>query len=147
MRGIAATCGIDIAWPAFSSMARGTCQGAGRDAVLKNEAEHTVMKRVVAAVIVAGLAGAAACGPVQAQGRPDSLAMSCAQVQGLVRSRGAVILGTGPYIYDRIVVDRRFCAPLTDGTRPAWVRARDTGRCFAGYTCVPIQDAWPFGDF
>ncbi len=74
-----------------------------------------------------------------AQARPDSLAMTCAQASGLVKSQGAVVIGTGQFIYDRFVADTRFC-PTFDTTKPAWLRTRDKAQCFVGYTCVPVQD-------
>ena len=75
-----------------------------------------------------------------AQGRPDSTTMSCGQAASLVRSRGALILGTGGMTYDRYVADRRFCAP-TEQIRAAFAPAADTPRCFVGYTCFePFVD-------
>ena len=74
-----------------------------------------------------------------AQTRPDSLAMTCAQVNGLVKAQGAVVIGTGQYIFDRYVTDRRFC-PTFDTTKPAWLRTRDKAQCFVGYTCIPAED-------
>ncbi len=73
-----------------------------------------------------------------AQGRPDSLRMSCGQVVALMRSRGAVVIGTGPHIYDRFVADRRFCS-INEVLEPAWIRTRD-GQCQAAYRCKPASD-------
>ena len=103
------------------------------------------MKRVVVAALVAGIGWVGASLPAAAQGRPDSLSMSCDQARALLRSRGALVIGTGPHIYDRYVTDRRFCA-VTEGTRPAWIATRDTRQCMVGYTCVPIEDLWPLND-
>jgi hypothetical protein len=69
-----------------------------------------------------------------AQPRPSTTAMSCAQATGLVASRGAVVLGTGGYTYDRFVSDQRFCL-RTETTEPMWVPAGDTPQCFVGYRC------------
>ena len=69
-----------------------------------------------------------------AQGRPDTLAMPCATAAGIVRSAGAVVLGTGPNIYDRYVSSRAFCQ-RDEQTEPRWVAARDTPECFVGYGC------------
>jgi hypothetical protein len=75
-----------------------------------------------------------------AQPRPSSVAMTCAQAAGLVASRGAIVLGTGGYTYDRFVHHRGFCL-ITETTKPAWVPTRDTPQCFVGYTCVEA-DFW-----
>jgi hypothetical protein len=98
--------------------------------------------RMLSGLVGVGLVALASGGAAVAQARPDSLGMTCAQARGLVRSRGAVILGSGPNIYDRIVIDRRFCA-ITDGLQTAWVPTRDTRQCMVGYTCIPLKDAWP----
>ena len=103
------------------------------------------MKRVVVAVMAVGIGWAAACVPATAQGRPDSLSMTCDQARALLRSRGAAVIGTGPHIYDRYVADRRFCA-VTESTRPAWIATRDTRQCMVGYTCILIEDLWPLND-
>jgi hypothetical protein len=70
-----------------------------------------------------------------AQPRPSSVAMTCGQAAALVASRGAIVLGTGGYTYDRFVHHRGFCL-ITETTKPAWVPTRDTPQCFVGYTCV-----------
>lgn len=104
------------------------------------------MRRVLVAVLAAGVGVAGAIGPVAAQSRPDSLAMTCDQARGLVRSRGAAVIGTGPHVFDRYVSDQRFCA-ITEGTKPAWIATRDTRQCPVGFTCIPVQDMWPMSDF
>lgn len=83
----------------------------------------------LAMTTVSGLAG-----PAAAQARPDSLAMSCDGASRLVASRGAVVIGTGPHVYDRFVASRRFCQ-VTEFTEPAWIRTRDTQACAVGYRC------------
>ncbi|NIX76587.1 hypothetical protein [Microvirga terricola] len=69
----------------------------------------------------------------QAQ-RPLTTAMPCFQAQRIVASRGAAVLGTGPYTYDRFVRDLSFCQ-VNEYLQPAWVPARDTPQCFVGYRC------------
>ncbi len=69
------------------------------------------------------------------QPRPLTPAMSCGQASYLVASRGAIVLGTGRYTYDRYVRNQAFCFP-TQYVRPAWVPAADTPQCFVGYTCT-----------
>jgi hypothetical protein len=87
------------------------------------------MKRLILA-IAASLAVTSAV----AQPRPSTAAMSCNQAAGLVASRGAIVLGTGGYTYDRFVSDDRFCL-RTETTEPVWVPAGDTPQCFVGYRC------------
>ena len=97
------------------------------------------MRALVAAVaLLSGIAAA------EAQ-RLDTLRLSCGQVRAAVARNGAVILGTGPNIYDRYVVDRRFCA-FGEITRPGWVQARDTPSCLAGGLCYTPDRRWFFDD-
>lgn len=70
-----------------------------------------------------------------AQPRPSTVAMTCAQAAGLVASRGAIVLGTGGYTYDRFVQHRGFCL-ITETTEAAFVPTRDNPQCFVGYRCV-----------
>ena len=71
---------------------------------------------------------------VQAQARPSSVTMTCAQAAQLVAAHGAILLGTGGATFDRFVTDRRFCA-INQTTEPAWVPTSDTPQCFVGYRC------------
>ena len=75
------------------------------------------MARILVVSII--LFSAAQAG-AQAQGRPDSLAMPCAAVAGIVRSAGAIVIGTGPNIYDRYVETRAFCQ-RDEEMVPRWV--------------------------
>jgi hypothetical protein len=75
-----------------------------------------------------------------AQPRPSTPQMSCRQAAGLVASRGAIVLGTGAYTYDRYVTDQRFCL-RSEITVPEWVPTADTPQCFVGYRC---KEADPF---
>lgn len=75
-----------------------------------------------------------------AEARPDTLAMSCGEAAALVASRGAIVLGTGPNIFDRYVRELRFCSGF-EQLKPEWVRTKDNPQCFIGYTCyVPTRD-------
>jgi hypothetical protein len=96
----------------------------------------TMVKAVAAGVALAGIASGAV-----AQQRPSTLEMTCAQARGLVASRGAVVLGTGGYTYDRFVAHRGFCM-ITETTEAAWVPSRDIPQCFVGYRCK--EDDWWF---
>ncbi len=77
----------------------------------------------------------------QAQPRPMTPAMACAQAQQLVLRNGAIVLGTGTYTYDRYVRDLSFCQ-IDESLRSAWVPARDTPQCFVGYVCRSGRDWW-----
>ena len=100
--------------------------------------------RVIPALMMAAVAAlTSSVDLAQAQGRPDSLRMTCASARGLVSTRGAVVLGSGRDIYERYVASQAFC--LGDEiTRPAWVPTADTRQCFVGYRCERVSDEWPF---
>lgn len=72
--------------------------------------------------------------PAAAQSRPDTLTMSCAQAQAMVNKAGAIVLGTGPNVYDRYVKDQLFCGP-GEIARPEFVRSKDQAACMVGYLC------------
>lgn len=97
------------------------------------------MKRGSALVLAACAFGALSAGLAQAQNRPDSLLMSCASARSLVSTRGAVVLGSGPDIYDRYVATQGFCQ-RDEMTKPGWVATSDTRQCFVGYVCARIDD-------
>jgi hypothetical protein len=71
-----------------------------------------------------------------AQTRPSSVEMPCARAAALVQSRGAIVLGTGGYTYDRFVTGANFCL-YGEFTEPAWVPSADNPQCFVGYRCRP----------
>lgn len=83
----------------------------------------------VLAAVLAGVAGVAA-----AQPRPSTLSMSCRQAQALVASRGAIVLGTGRYTYDRYVTHVGFCQ-IEETTEPAFEPTADNPQCLIGNRC------------
>ena len=89
------------------------------------------MARILTASFILLLAGQVGA---QAQGRPDTLAMPCATAANIVKSAGAIVLGTGPNIYDRYVATRAFCQ-RDEEMIPRWTATRDTPACFVGYVC------------
>jgi hypothetical protein len=101
---------------------------------------HRFLKGLSATAVVALLATAA-----NAQPRPSTLAMSCAQARALVASRGAIVLGTGPYTYDRYVAHQGFC-PRDQITEPAYERTLDSPQCYIGSRCVARRSEQPAGD-
>ncbi len=70
-----------------------------------------------------------------AQSHPLTLRMSCAQAQGLVASRGAVVLNTGPATYERFVGGYGYC-PVGETPQPAWAPTADAAQCPIGYRCA-----------
>ncbi len=80
--------------------------------------------------------------PGQAQSRPDSLRLSCAQARSLVARSGSIVIGTGPFIYDRYVANVGFCF-RGQFIQSSWIRTADSAQCFIGYRCV---DDNPFFD-
>jgi len=84
-----------------------------------------------------GLALAAAMltlASASAAARPMTSAMTCAAVQRLVASSGAVVINFTPTTYDRVVAHQGYCLP-SEVIEPIWVPTRDARQCFAGYTC------------
>ncbi|SCZ11327.1 hypothetical protein [Microvirga guangxiensis] len=90
------------------------------------------MKRTALALAFLACASGA-----QAQQRPSTLNLTCGQVQQTILSRGAVVLSTGTYTYDRYVSDRRFCE-RNEATQVAYVPTRDTPQCPV-YRCADID--------
>ncbi|HEV2557005.1 MAG TPA: hypothetical protein VGU45_00095 [Microvirga sp.] len=101
------------------------------------------MKRVMLAVLPVLLPVLLAT-EAFAQARLQTPRLGCANVQQIVASQGAVVLGTGGFTYDRFVRHRGFCQ-RDEYTEPAYVPAADTPQCFAGYRC--ISGPPPFFDF
>lgn len=78
-------------------------------------------------------------GEAFAQGRPSTLNMSCQQARSLVASRGAIVLSTGQFTYDRFVAHRGFCN-FDEDTVATWAPTRDTPQCMVGYRCERRRD-------
>jgi hypothetical protein len=79
-----------------------------------------------------------------AQTRPSTVNRPCAASQQIVAARGAAVLGTGGYTYDRFVRDRSFCE-FSEYVEPAFVPSADAGQCFIGYRCKAGPRDW-WGD-
>lgn len=95
------------------------------------------MKRAMAALALIALGSSS-----QAQPRPSTVTMPCGVSSQLVMSRGAIVLGTGGYTYDRFVRDVSFCE-VGEYTQPAFVPSLDTPKCFVGYRCrTGPRDFW-----
>ena len=72
--------------------------------------------------------------PTAAEARPDTNRMTCAAANALVMKQGAIVLGTGPSVFDRYVSSRAYCTS-GDWTEPAFVPTVDNGQCWVGHTC------------
>jgi hypothetical protein len=93
----------------------------------------SAMKRIAFA-----LAFFACASGVQAQQRLSTLNLTCGQAQQIIASRGAAVLSTGTYTYDRFVRDRRFCE-RNESLELAFVPSRDTPQCPIGYRCKDVD--------
>lgn len=91
------------------------------------------MRRHVSHLIAAGVLSLA--GAAQAQGLPNTLNMTCAQTQAMIARSGAVVLATGPSLYDRYVTGRRFCNP-DQQLAPSWTATADNPQCYVYNRCV-----------
>ena len=69
-----------------------------------------------------------------AQTQFDARSVPCAQIAATVRGRGAVVINTGPYTYDRYVNGGQFCV-RPEIAVPTWISTADTPQCFVGYVC------------
>ena len=107
------------------------------DMALILKRHRKMVERAMCGALLLGLVLGAAW-PAQAQGRPDSLKMTCNAVQAMVSTRGAVVVGSGPDIYDRFVASRAFCLP-DEMTDPAWLSTADQRQCMIGYRCKRVD--------
>lgn len=83
-----------------------------------------------------------ATGQASAQGQLDTMRMSCAAAAEIVRRSGAVVLHSGPNIYDRYVSAQNFCA-REEVMKPTWIPSADNPQCFIGYVCQ--RETWGAG--
>ncbi|WP_428643092.1 hypothetical protein [Roseibium sp.] len=61
-------------------------------------------------LLMAAAAGTLTLAAVQPSlARPNSTAMTCAQVQSMIVRNGAVVLSTGQYTFDRYVANLNYC--------------------------------------
>lgn len=81
-------------------------------------------------------------GVAMAQSRPDTLRMTCLTAATLVRQSGAIVMQSGPDIYDRYVAAQNFCAN-DEIMQPRWLPTADARQCFIGYVCQ--RESWGAG--
>ena len=72
---------------------------------------------------------------VQAQARPDTRYLACAQVVAIVQSSGAIVLGTSAHVYKKYVKNHAYCN-LNESLKNAYVPTIDNRRCKIGFTCI-----------
>jgi hypothetical protein len=71
-----------------------------------------------------------------AHARPDTRAMTCEQAKNFVRQKGAVVMSTGQYTYERIVSNQSYC----DWDEITWLKivpTKDDPKCRVGSYCRP----------
>jgi hypothetical protein len=88
-----------------------------------------VWRAIPAGLLLAGTATASL-----AQERPYAPRLTCAAVAGLVTRSGSVVIGTGPFTYDRAVSSGGQC-PIEQIEAPLWIATADNPQCFVGYRC------------
>ena len=92
------------------------------------------MKIRLSRVVLTALAVLGPATAAPAPTRPSSVTLTCAPASGLVRARGALVLGTGGQTYDRFVSDVGHC-DSGQAARSAFEPTRDNASCLIGYTC------------
>ncbi|MCP4071340.1 MAG: hypothetical protein GY742_06320 [Hyphomicrobiales bacterium] len=87
----------------------------------------------ISSLLITGLLASTSAS--QAAGhRPDTRNMSCGAAISLVQNAGAVILSTGPHLYDKYVANHAYCS-IDQALERAYVPTTDTHRCKIGYRC------------
>ena len=71
----------------------------------------------------------------QAQARPDTRYLACANVVAIVQSSGAVVLSTSAHVYKKYVKNHAYCN-LNESLKNAYVPTADNRRCKIGFTCI-----------
>ena len=67
--------------------------------------------------------------------RQSTRTMTCAAARNLVVTRGAIVLSTGPDLYDRYVSNQGACA-AGQIERPSFAPTLDNPACALGSVCV-----------
>jgi len=105
--------------------------------------EHQVRNNMKILLHIALVIGLLASLTLRAQAfpRPYAPKLSCGEIKGMIQQKGAVLLSTGPFTFDRFVRDQGYCmqGEITD---PAWIVSLDQPQCYAGYTCGGRQPSY-----
>ena len=91
------------------------------------------MAHILTRILIAALSLAASAALAQ---RPSSLEMTCGEARDLVRSSGAIVLGTGGQTYDRFVAHPSYCLQGEEAYG-GWTHTQDEARCPVGLVCRP----------
>jgi hypothetical protein len=94
-------------------------------------------KHVIAALTACGAVLVTALPSAAQSGRPNSTTMSCGQAQSMINQRGAVVMSTGRYTFDRYVANRSFCQH-GEVTRRDYIPTKDNAKCYV-LRCVNPQ--------
>lgn len=70
--------------------------------------------------------------------RPSTLALTCLQVSSLVQEKGAIVLSTGRFTYNRFVSSGAYCS-FGEFASSATAPTKDQPNCRLGFTCEPVN--------
>ncbi|KZL05909.1 hypothetical protein ACQU0X_09365 [Pseudovibrio ascidiaceicola] len=90
------------------------------------------MKKIALTLSVLGLVSAASIAQAALVNTGD---LTASQAKSLVQDKGAIVLSTGPGLYDRYVANASYCATHEE-TERAYVVTKDSNHSLIGYTCV-----------
>ena len=76
--------------------------------------------------------------------RPDVRTMTCRQAQQMVAKRGAVVMTTGRFTYERFVSHSGYC-DYFERAASAWTKTKDNSKCRIGFTCEQRIDNFGLG--
>jgi hypothetical protein len=93
---------------------------------------HQVSKLFYIWLGISFLMGLVISGPAFA--RPYAPKLACETLKAMIYDKGALVLSTGQFTFDRYVRDQGYCM-LGEITEPAWLTSANQAQCFVGYTC------------
>lgn len=91
-------------------------------------------RRKLAFMSVILAASCAMASSAQALERLDSTRVSCRQNQAAVAAAGALVVGSGPHVYERVVTSAQFC-DRQQSLVPHYARSLDQAQCLLGFRC------------
>ncbi|KZL23900.1 hypothetical protein [Pseudovibrio sp. WM33] len=97
------------------------------------------MKKIALTLSVLSLVSVASVAQAMNAPRTNTTDLTGSQVKSLVQEKGAIILSTGPGLYDRYVANGSYCSP-SEETQRAYVVTKDSNHSLIGYTCVVEND-------
>ncbi len=66
--------------------------------------------------------------------RPDTRTMTCQQARAVVQQYKAIVMSTGQYTYERIVIGQGYCSS-TQISKPLYAPTVDVPSCKVGNIC------------